>query len=63
MPRYAIIQDNTIVNLIVADADFVNENYPDAVQCDDAVGVGDLCVDGKFIRIVNIVIEDDTETL
>ena len=63
MPRYAIVEDNTIVNVIVADADFIAAHYPDAIGCDDAVGVGDKYEDGEFIRVVNIVTEDDSETL
>ena len=63
MHRYAIVEDNTIVNLIVADADFIAAHYPDAIECDAAVGVGDKYEDGEFTRVVNIVTEDDSETL
>ena len=60
MHRYAIVKDNFIVNLIVADEDFIAANYPDAVQCDESVGVGDKYEDGVFTRVVVIA---DAETV
>lgn len=63
LPRYAIVEDNTIVNLIVANEEFIAAHYPDAIKCDDAVGVGDKYEDGEFTRVVNIMTEDDSQTL
>ncbi len=65
MPRYAEIKDNRIVNVIVADQDFIDAHKPDAIECPEFVGVGDKYEDGEFSRVVNIVVPDeaDAETL
>lgn len=63
MPRYAEIDGTEIVNVIVADEAFIAEHKPEAIECPDFVGVGDRYEDGEFSRVINIVTEDDTETL
>jgi hypothetical protein len=62
--RYAIVKDNLIVNLIVADKSLVDKFYPDAILCFDGVGVGDGYADGEFFsNSIAVVIEEDGETL
>ena len=64
LDRWAIIKDDLIVNVIVADKDFVATNYPDAILCFDGVGVGDGYADGEFFsNSIAVVIEEDGETL
>jgi len=46
--RYAIIENDFIVNVIVADKEFVEENYPTAILCPEAYGLGDKYIDGTF---------------
>ena len=58
MPRYAEIKDNQIVNVIVADQDFIYAHKPDAIECPEFVGVGDKYEDGEFSRVV-VVVEDE----
>lgn len=62
MHRYAIIKNDIIENVIVADQEFISANYPEAIECPDEFGVGDACINGEFSRVLNIVI-DDAETL
>ena len=61
MPRYAEIDGTKIINVIIADQDFIDEHKPDAIECPDFVGVGDKYENGKFNRVVIVV--DDSETL
>lgn len=62
--RYAIIENNTIVNVINADEQFISEHYPEAILCADNVGVGDGYIDGQFIsNSLAEVIETNGETL
>ena len=63
MPRYAEIENTIIINVIVADELFIAEHKPEAIECPDFVGVGDKYEDGEFSRVVNIVTENDSETL
>ncbi len=63
MHRYAIIKNDTIENVIVADQEFILSNYPEAIECPDWVGVGDKYEDGEFSRVVVIVEIDEAETL
>jgi hypothetical protein len=58
LPRYAEIKNNRIVNVIVADQDFIDAHQPDAIECPEFVGVGDKYEDGEFSRIV-VVVEDE----
>lgn len=64
MPRYAEITDTIIINVIIADEDFIAEHKPNAIECPDFVGVGDKYEDGEFSRVVNVVEnEQDGEAL
>lgn len=63
MHRYAEIENGIIANVIVADAEFIAEHKPDAIECPDWVGVGDKYEDGEFSRVVVIVEDDEAETL
>ena len=64
MPKYAEIKDNIITNVLIADADFIAQHKPNAIECPDFIGVGDKYDDGQFTRVVNPIIEqDDPETL
>lgn len=47
--RYAIIENKQVVNVIVADQDFIDANCPDAIECDDVVSVGWSYNNKKFI--------------
>lgn len=61
MLKYAIITNGIIENVIVADNDFINAHYPDAVECPEGFGVGDGYLDGEFYRVENVV--DELETI
>jgi hypothetical protein len=58
LPRYAEIQDTEIINVIVADEQFINEHKPNAIECPDWVGVGDKYEDGQFSRVIVEVIDE-----
>jgi len=60
--RYAIIENNLIVNVIVAEEDFISANYPNAIQSPEHICVGDKYENGEFIKVLNID-EDEAETL
>lgn len=60
--RYAIVENEIIVNVIVADETFIKENYPDAVKCDN-FGIGDKYVDGEFILNQTILSLNHDETI
>lgn len=38
--RYAVIDNQMVINVIVADEDFILANYPEAVLCSDDVCPG-----------------------
>ena len=61
MPRYAELDGTRIINVIIADQDFIDQHKPDAIECPDFVGVGDKYENGEFSRVVIVV--DDSETL
>lgn len=64
MPRYAELDGTKIINVIVADEDFIAEHKPDAIECPDFVGVGDKYENGQFERVVVIVPDElDAETV
>ena len=46
--RYAIIEDKLVVNIIVAEQDFIDAYYPDAVECDDDINIGHIYDKKKF---------------
>lgn len=58
--RYAIVKDDIIENVIVADREFIDEHYPNAIECPLAYGVGDQFIDGEFIKIQIPVIDDES---
>jgi hypothetical protein len=49
LARYAIIENEQVTNVIVAEQDFVDAHYPDAVLANDAVCPGWNYVDNQFI--------------
>lgn len=57
MFRFAIIENGEIKNIIVADQEFINIHYPDAIIAADFVGVGDRYENGEFIKVE--VLADD----
>jgi len=59
LDRYAIIKDELIANTIVASADFIADNFPDAIICPDEFGVGDKYVDGAFVKVI-VLLNDET---
>lgn len=59
--NYAIIENDKVVNIIVADADFIAEHYPDAIEIDEIAGIGWSYIDGTFIAPEPVV--DETETI
>lgn len=61
MPRYAQITDNVVTNVIVADEIFIEQFVPNAIQCPDLIGVGDIYRNGIFEK--KVVIKDESETL
>lgn len=58
MPRYAEIEDKQIINVIVADEQFINEHKPNAIECPDWIGVGDKYEDGEFSRVTVAVVDE-----
>ncbi len=49
MAKWAIIENETIVNTVEAEEDFITANYPNAVLCTGVFGIGDSYKDGSFI--------------
>lgn len=63
MPRYAIIENDEVVNVIVADVAFLKESKIKATECGDEVYPGWKFVDKKFVAPepnIGIRIEDET---
>jgi len=58
LPRYAEIKDAQIINVIVADAEFIAENKPEAIECPNWVGVGDKYENGEFSRVIVEVLNE-----
>ena len=54
--RYAIIENKKVVNVIVADQDFIDENCPDAIECDDGVNIGHIYEKNKFVAPEPIIL-------
>lgn len=50
MPKFGIIENELIVNVIIADQEFIDLNYPEAVEVPDHINRGDSFIDGEFIR-------------
>jgi galactose-1-phosphate uridylyltransferase len=61
--RWAIVENDLIVNVIVADKDFIAANYPDAILCNENVGVGDGFDGENFYSNSIVVTIDESETL
>jgi len=60
--RYAIVENELVINIIVAEQDFIDAHYPDAIECNDGVNIGHIYKDDNFIAPPPIVIPPD-ETL
>jgi hypothetical protein len=62
--RYAIVEDGKVVNVIVADNEFIITHCPEAIVCPEDISVGDFYIDGEF-SLNRIVVEEETidETL
>jgi hypothetical protein len=58
LPRYAQLDGTTIINVIIADQDFIDEHKPDAIECPEFVGVGDKYENGEFVKI-EVMIPDE----
>ena len=54
MARFAIVENKEVVNVIVADAQFIEENKINGVECDDIVSPGWKFIDGKFVSSEDI---------
>ena len=44
--RYAIVVDTVVVNVAVAESAMT----PNWIECDESVSIGDLYVNGEFIK-------------
>ena len=64
MLRFAIIENDEVVNVIVADAQFLKESKIKAIECDDEVYPGWKYVNKEFIapepNYAPIVVIDET---
>lgn len=48
--RFAIVTNELVENIIVADQDFIDVHYPNAINVDDKnCGIGWSYADGQFI--------------
>lgn len=54
--NWAILKNNKVTNIIVADKDFVTANYPNAVLVTDSCGIGWTYNGTQFIDTVSIVV-------
>ena len=57
--RYAIIEEGKVVNTLIAEQDFINEYYPNAVVADDSVNIGWLYEAGKFVKPADVIVESN----
>jgi hypothetical protein len=55
--RYAVLENETVVNVIVADSKFIKEHYSTAIECSDEVSIG-WCHDGENFYIPVYEVED-----
>jgi hypothetical protein len=62
LARFAILEDNKIVNVIVADSKFIKENKINGVECGDEVSAGWEYIDKEFIAPAPILVQITTET-
>lgn len=50
MARWAIVENDVVINIIIADTDFAKHYFPNAINVDDLeCGVGAIYKDGSFI--------------
>jgi len=49
LARYAIIENDEVVNVIVADAEFIEENKINGVECNDEISPGWKYKSKKFV--------------
>lgn len=61
--RYAIVNEKFVENVIVADQDFIELHYPEAIECPEIVGVGWTYELGQFIAPPFVEPDDETETI
>lgn len=47
--RYAIIENELVINIIVAEADFIEQHYFSAIECNDSVNIGWIWDGTNFI--------------
>jgi hypothetical protein len=58
--RYAFIEDKIVTNIIVAEQDFIDAHYPDAVECGDDVNIGHIYDKKKFTAPPPNIAVDET---
>jgi len=58
--RYAILENDQVVNIIEADAEFIETHDLNAVELDESIGIGWIYVDGSFIAPASIQVTDET---
>ena len=64
MARFAVLEENQVVNVIVADSKFIKENKINGVECSDEVSAGWEYVNKEFIAPEpNYVLEVVDETI
>ena len=64
--EFAIVQNNIVENIIVADEAFVQEFYPDAIRIDNLENrpsVGWLYQDNEFICTGTTILQEITEEI
>jgi hypothetical protein len=59
LPKYAILENNKVINTIIADENFIDFFYPDAIECDENVNIFDTYKDGEFVSPPEILVPND----
>ena len=59
--RYAIIENDLVINIIVADEDFIEAHNLNAVAYTDEASIGAIYKDGIFTPTNSVIMEDVTE--
>jgi hypothetical protein len=57
--RYAIIENELVINIIVAEQDFIDAHCPDAIECNDGVNIGHIYKDNNFIAPPPVIMPPD----